>query len=196
MDSGKDNPTTHDAKVDPARDDTDDKGPADDEVPGLDMSDDDMPGLEDSSHDDDVPPLVDYDDLPGFLNFGKKPVIEQQYEPTQTHNGRFPYFTVPIFMCYAHDGTFRLPASTVPETDPVLVEDCRACHLGNSNREHEGEVWRKAERPRGEYLEWQPCAGQRQMQPGFRTDGEGVERAWAFGAPLPIAKPVVLRAKL
>ncbi|KAJ7669895.1 hypothetical protein DFH06DRAFT_1320932 [Mycena polygramma] len=188
MDSSKDTLTANEvdgAKPHPARDDKDDK------VPALeDLSDDEMPPLDDMS-DDEVPPLMDYDDLPDFADFGKKPKTEQK--SVETRNGRYPFLTFPIFISYAHDMTFRLPTSTIVEADPVLVDSCTACRPGTENTEHEGNVWRKAERPCGEYLEWKPCTGQRQ---GFRTDGEAVERAWAFTAPVPIAKPVLLRAKL
>lgn len=61
----------------------------------------------------------------------------------------------------AYDICYRLPMpirSFVP-APPVLVSQCMACLPNNAHCRHEGNIYRRSEHRRGEYLAWEPCSG-------------------------------------
>jgi hypothetical protein len=58
---------------------------------------------------------------------------------------------------FAYDFVFRVPVRPSVSAPPVLVEQCAACLLAGQEFAHQGNIFRRTDRLRGEYLEWEPC---------------------------------------
>ncbi|KAJ7653995.1 hypothetical protein DFH06DRAFT_1330094 [Mycena polygramma] len=111
----------------------------------MDVSDSDSDDASGCDSDDDVPDLVSVEDIPDAANL-------KDWTPRPTA----PFAYKPGLAC---DANFRLRGRSTP-TPAVLVVACPACDIDKLGLNlHEGNVFRRAEQPTGEYLEWEACTG-------------------------------------
>ncbi|KAJ6462367.1 hypothetical protein C8R47DRAFT_1225515 [Mycena vitilis] len=187
----------------------------------MDMSDSESDDASNWASDDDVPDLVSVDKLEARNAEDCRIARLKKIVPQLTSIPSFGLKMSPSTynLACVYDMNFRLRRPT--GTPAVLMLACPACDIDRPGVSvHEGNVFRRSERPTGEYLEWEACAprlerararvkadryleevkiigeemlGASYVQAGWRhPDGEGPERMWALCAPLPVSTRAIV----
>ncbi|KAJ7878301.1 hypothetical protein B0H13DRAFT_2346668 [Mycena leptocephala] len=113
-----------------------------------------------ANSDDDLPELVPEDELPDHLVRPGKASGRNRNVPQGMPIGIGRYLILEeliISYDFAYDFVFRVPVRPSVSAPPVLVEQCAACLLAGQEFAHQGNIFRRTDRLRGEYLEWEPC---------------------------------------
>ncbi|KAJ7825684.1 hypothetical protein B0H13DRAFT_1918553 [Mycena leptocephala] len=106
--------------------------------------------------DDDLPDLLPADVPPYHLTMPGNFRGRYRNVPQGNPTGIGLYLMLEQFII-SYDVTYRLPARPSVSVPPVLVEQCAACLLAGRGFTHRGNIYRRTDRLRGEYLEWEPC---------------------------------------
>ncbi|KAJ7834493.1 hypothetical protein B0H13DRAFT_2369855 [Mycena leptocephala] len=93
------------------------------------------------------------------LNFQVKDASEDTtgYESDDDIPDLIPQDAATAAYVISYDIAFRLPARHFVPMPQVLVEHCPACCTHGESSIHLGNVYRRSNRFRGEFLEWEPC---------------------------------------